>query len=83
MDEGRSVWLVYREYDAWTKTIVCAFTNPRRAQAMVDRLNGRLAALEDWQRNFRYTITEVVRWSAEKEVDEVLEINDNIDTWKE
>ena len=50
---------------------------------MVDRLNDRMASLEDWQRNFRYTMKETPRWSAEIEIDEVLEINDNIATWKE
>ena len=82
-NDGRSVWLVYREYDAWTQTLVCAFTNPERAQMMVDRLNGKMSSLEDWQRNFRYTLTEVPRWNAELEISEVFEINDNIATWKE
>ena len=55
----------------------------QRAQMMVDRLNDRMASLEDWQRNFRYTMKKTPRWSAEIEIDEVLEINDNIATWKE
>ena len=82
-NDGRSIWLVYREYDAWTQTLVCAFTNPKRAQMMVDRLNDRMANLEDWQRNFRFVLVEVPRWNAELEIGEVLAINDNIDTWKE
>ena len=83
MNDGRNVWLVYREYDAWTKTTVCAFTNPERARMMVERLNGKMSSLEDWQRNFQYTMKGTPRWSAEIEIDEVLEINDNIATWKE
>lgn len=80
-NSGR-VWIVYKEYDEWSRSAVCVFTNERKAAAMVNRLNERLWALEDYQRNYLYTMQAMPRWNAEIEIEEVMAVNENIDMYK-